>query len=117
MNIIEIKDKVAQEAGQKSWNDIMHKYGGVGNSIVDRILELSKNELIKQSFPNLSEDWTEVSDNSINVPDELDPLLNKIGMQIQFMLFSDKDKNLTICHILRLAEEFFHTYYINKVLL
>lgn len=66
-------------------------------------------------IPKLSEDWTEVNDNSINVPDELDPLLNRIGMQINFMLYSDKDKNLTICHILRLSEEFFHKYYTDKL--
>ena len=66
-------------------------------------------------LPKLSDDWTEVKDGGIDVPDELDPLLNKIGMQMQFVKYTDKNENLAICHILRLAEEFFHKALIEKL--
>lgn len=66
-------------------------------------------------LPKLSEDWTEVKDGGIDVPDELDPLLNKIGMQMQFVQYADKNPTLAVCHILRLAEEFFHKQLIEKL--
>ena len=55
----------------------------------------------------LTPDWTKVEDNQIELPDHLDPLLNKIGMQVRFHTLSGKNELLTICHIVRIAEEFF----------
>lgn len=68
-------------------------------------------------IPDLSNDWTDIIDGGINVPDELDPLLNKIGMQMNFVLYSDKNEKLAVCHILRLAEEFFYKQLIEKLIL
>ncbi|MBG0512911.1 hypothetical protein [Elizabethkingia meningoseptica] len=66
-------------------------------------------------LPVLQEDWTEVQDDSISVPDELDPLLNKIGMQMNFVLYSDKNPTLAVCHILRLSEKFFYNQLTEKI--
>lgn len=43
----------------------------------------------------------------IHVPDELDPLINKIAFQIGFLLHSGKSENETICHIAYAAQKFF----------
>lgn len=54
------------------------------------------------------EDWTKVhEDGCIHVPDELDPLINKIGMQIRFHTISDKSEGETICHIAAICQKFF----------
>lgn len=60
----------------------------------------------------LSKDWTEIKDEQIDIPDELMPLFNKIGMQLRFHTISGKSEVLTIAHILRKAEEFFHKFYL-----
>lgn len=53
--------------------------------------------------------WTKADkDGNINVPDELDKLVNNIGMQINFMTISGKDKVQTICDIAYLAQKFFN---------
>lgn len=43
----------------------------------------------------------------IEVPDELDPLINKVGMQIGFLTISGKSTNQTICDIVYICQRFF----------
>jgi len=57
-----------------------------------------------EGLPN----WTEIKDNQINMPDYLDPLFHKLGMQLRFHTISGKEEKLTICHMVRIAEEFFY---------
>ncbi len=53
-------------------------------------------------------DWTKSEDEqTIEVPDELMPLFNKIGIQIRFHTISGKNEVLTIAHILYNAQLFF----------
>ncbi len=52
-------------------------------------------------------DWTEPINGSIDVPDELMPLFNKIGMQIRFHTISGKNEVVTIAHIIKAAQKFF----------
>ena len=56
-----------------------------------------------------NEEWNIPDENGIiNVPDELDPLLNKIAMQIRFHTISGKNEAQTVCDILYAAEQFFN---------
>lgn len=56
----------------------------------------------------LSEDWTKPDTNeTVDVPDHLMPLLNKIGTQLRFHAISGKSEVLTAVHILRQSEVFF----------
>lgn len=62
------------------------------------------------------EDWTKPDkDGNINVPDELDKLVNKIGMQIAFMTLSGKNQVQTICDIVFISERFFNDRMIEKL--
>lgn len=46
---------------------------------------------------NELEDWTKADENGIiHAPDELDPLINSIGMQLRFFALSDKAEGKTI---------------------
>ena|SRR5690606_13629036 len=56
-------------------------------------------------------DWTKPVGETIHVPDELDPMINRVGMQIRFYTISDKGEIETICDIVRIAEEFFYKLY------
>jgi len=53
--------------------------------------------------------WNDEPDenNMIDVPDELMPLMNKLGMQLRFHTISDKGETLTIIHMVRIAQKFF----------
>ena len=55
----------------------------------------------------IDKNWTEVVDDHINVPDELMPLFNKVGMQIRFHTISGKTEVTTIAHIVENARQFF----------
>lgn len=55
----------------------------------------------------INPNWTEVIDNSIDVPDELMPLFNKVGMQIRFMTLSGKNEIEAIAHIMEISRKFF----------
>ena len=61
--------------------------------------------------PELREDWNKVVDGSIYVPDDLDPLINKLGMQLRFHTISGKGEVETLARMTRIAEEFFHKKY------
>ncbi len=51
--------------------------------------------------------WTEVKNNSIDVPDELMPLFNKVGMQLRLHTISGRSKVTTIAHIVEQSRQFF----------
>lgn len=52
--------------------------------------------------------WADAdSDGTIHVPDYLDPLVNKIGMQIRFHTISGKNEIQTVCDMTYAAEKFF----------
>ena len=46
-------------------------------------------------------------DGNISVPDELDPLLNKLGFQIRFHTISGKNEIQTICDMVYIADKFY----------
>lgn len=59
--------------------------------------------------------WNQANEEGIiNVPDYLDPLINRVGMQIRFHTISGKNEVQTICDIVKAAEEFFENIYNNK---
>lgn len=54
------------------------------------------------------DNWTEADkDGIINVPDVLDGLVNKIGMQLRFHTISDKNEVQTVCDMVYIAQKFF----------
>jgi len=55
----------------------------------------------------INKNWTEPVNDEIDVPDELMPLFNKVGMQIRFMKLSDKNEILTIADIVEASRQFF----------
>lgn len=60
----------------------------------------------------LEKDWTIADkDGIIHIPDELDPLFNKLGMQLRFHVYSDKNEIQTIADMVWIAEEFFKKKY------
>lgn len=60
----------------------------------------------------LENDWTKPdADGTIHMPDEFDSLFNKIGFQIRFHTFSDKNETQTIADIIWIADQFFKKKY------
>lgn len=52
--------------------------------------------------------WTKPDvDGTIHVPDELDELFNRIGMQLRFHTISDKNEIQTIADMVWIAQDFF----------
>lgn len=51
--------------------------------------------------------WNEPVNEVISIPDELDKLYNKIGMQMNFMHFSGKNENQVIVDIMAITQKFF----------
>jgi hypothetical protein len=43
----------------------------------------------------------------VDVPDELMPLFNKIGIQFNFVALSDKNEMLAVCDTMQVAYNFF----------
>jgi hypothetical protein len=56
---------------------------------------------------NIPADWTKPVDDILTVPDPLEPLFNKIGMQINFLTISGKNKTLTVADITEISRRFF----------
>ncbi|MBC7486069.1 MAG: hypothetical protein H7282_04900 [Cytophagaceae bacterium] len=53
-------------------------------------------------------DWTVADkDGTINIPDELAPLFNKLGFQMRFVLLSDKNEIQAVVDMCWLAQKFF----------
>ncbi|HAT75511.1 MAG TPA: hypothetical protein DCS19_01380 [Flavobacterium sp.] len=64
---------------------------------------------IKKVKKMKSNDWNKADKNgTINIPDEYDKLFNQIGMQMQLVTISGKNKVQATADILRLAEKFFN---------
>ena len=60
-------------------------------------------------------DWTKPdSKGNIHVPEELDELVNAIGMQIKFLQYSGKNEGQTVCDIAFIAQKFFHELHNKK---
>ena len=55
----------------------------------------------------INENWVEPIDDSIDVPDVLMPLFNKVGMQIKFHTISGENEILTIARIVEVSRQFF----------
>lgn len=55
-------------------------------------------------------DWCKEDKGSIDVPDNLMPLFNKLGMQLRFHTISDKNEMATICSMVWIAQMFFHEF-------
>lgn len=55
----------------------------------------------------INENWTKVIDGEIDVPDELMPVFNKVGMQIRMLTISGKNEVLTIAHIVEGTRKFY----------
>ncbi len=53
-------------------------------------------------------EWTKPDANGvINLPDELDPLFNKLGMQMRFYSISGKNELQTVVDMVAIAHKFF----------
>jgi hypothetical protein len=53
-------------------------------------------------------DWTTPdAEGNIHVPDAYDKLVNSIGIQMNFVLLSDKNPIQAVCDITSIAEKFF----------
>ncbi len=83
-----------------------------------RLAELEEQVKVKDVLPNsvLSEekeiDWTVPDANgNINIPDELDVLFNKIGMQMRFHTISGKNELQTVVDMVWIAAKFFKEKY------
>jgi len=60
-------------------------------------------------------DWNKADNNGdINVPDHLDEVVNKVGMQLRFHTISGKSEVQTICDIVYGMEAYFEKLYNNK---
>jgi hypothetical protein len=60
----------------------------------------------------IKNDWSiPDEDGNIDVPEELVPLFNKIGMQLRFHTISGKNEILTIAHIVQQSQAFFKNMY------
>jgi hypothetical protein len=69
----------------------------------DYYLLPSPQETIKDELP----DWSKPINDQLDVPDELMPLFNKVGMQMRFHTISGKNEITTVAHIVQIAHEFF----------
>lgn len=55
-----------------------------------------------------NKDWTKADkDGTISVPDELDSLYNKIGMQLRFHTISGKNEVQTVADMVYIAQKHF----------
>lgn len=60
----------------------------------------------------MKDSWAKPDKNGIiHVPDELDPLINKIGNQILLHTISGKGEVETVCAIAYIAQQFFKQMY------
>lgn len=51
--------------------------------------------------------WPKIIDGYINVPDELEPLLDKLSTQFYFCTISGKNETLTLCDMVEISRKFF----------
>jgi hypothetical protein len=57
---------------------------------------------------SIKPDWTKADKNgTINIPDELDGLFNKLGFQLRFHTFSGKNEIQTVVDMVYIAQKYF----------
>lgn len=64
-------------------------------------------QFLKSKIKMKETHWSEPINEVISIPDELDKLYNKIGMQINFMNISGKNETQTIVDIMAITQKFF----------
>lgn len=88
----------------------VEKYGNTDEAVkkANLMFQLLHETLVfKNSFEGELKSWTQVKDGIINVPDELDKLINSIGMQLRFHKISGKSEGQTVCDIAYIAQKYF----------
>ena len=55
----------------------------------------------------INKNWTKPDGDTIDVPDELMPLFNKVGMQLKLHTISGKNDVITVAHIVENSRKFF----------
>lgn len=81
-------------------------------------LDESDIKMLDEDAPNLVSElvnWSVPDGDVIHVPDELDPLINSVSMQIGFLMHSQKSLNKTICDIVWRAHEINRVYERKKI--
>lgn len=72
----------------------------------------STNTVLGEVKTNEAVDWTKPdADGNITIPDELDALFNKIGMQMRFHTISGKNELQTVVDMVWIADQFFKKKY------
>ncbi len=112
-----IERQIKLEEGKQMSRDMM--IANQSDVLFDKPLTQSNPEYLKELkavLPILKylgtpiEDWCKEDDGSIDVPDNLMPLFNKLGMQLRFHTISGKDEMATICSMVWIAQKFFHEF-------
>ena len=52
-------------------------------------------------------EWNKAIDGVINVPDELDDIVNSVGMQFNFVRYSGKNELQAICDVVKMCQDYF----------
>jgi len=75
------------------------------NEVLRLLIKLS-NELTPPEY----KEWNTLpdKDGTITIPDHLDDLFNKVGMQVRFITISGKNEIQGIADIVRIADKFFN---------
>lgn len=115
--ILAIERQIKLEEGKQMSSDIM--IANQINVLSDNPFTQSNPEYLKELkavLPILKyldapiDNWCKEDNGSIDVPDNLMPLFNKLGMQLQVHTISGKDKMATICSMVWIAQKFFHEF-------
>jgi len=83
----------------------------IDQTIPDDVLDFMKDAALAamKKPPFTIPDWTTPNNGAIEVPDYLDPLINKVGFQVNLHLVSQViSEPEMVCRIVRAAEVFFH---------
>jgi hypothetical protein len=56
---------------------------------------------------NIKENWNKAVDGEIDIPDELMPVFNKVGMQINFITICGKNEVQAVADIVEGTRKFF----------
>ena len=117
----EVLDEIAIKNGWGSWSRVLLDFNQ--NQIATILVEKMEIEAINKyasQFKSLSapaegggivegidKDWHLPVNGVIDVPDALDALVNKIGMQLRFFAYSGKGEVETVAAIAKIAQEYF----------
>ena len=112
-----IERQIKLEEGKQMSREMM--IANQSDVIFDKPLTQSNPEYLKELkdvLPILKyldtpiEDWCKEYEGSIDVPDNLMPLFNKLGFQLRFHTISGKNEVATICSMVWIAQKFFHEF-------